>query len=227
MNLNVTPTDPAALEAIGQEHLAARRYAAAADAFEAAAAMSERPAGELALKLARSSLEAGRPAAAAAALVGIVDSSTSFRTWAGAAGLIARCPEETWPGLRHRRRAGLVGTWTTNTFAPLLRLAAARHGIALDIDQPPFGQYFNATLDPGSELLAAAPYVLVLAPDSAGAGAPAGATRRPRTSGRGSTAGPGSGRRCGAARRRARPARICRARRRPARPPRRRASGTG
>ena len=43
MNLNVTPTDPAALEAIGQEHLAARRYAAAADAFEAAAAMSERP----------------------------------------------------------------------------------------------------------------------------------------------------------------------------------------
>ena len=165
MNLNVTPTDPAALEAIGQEHLAARRYAAAADAFEAAAAMSERPAGELALKLARASLEAGRPAAAAAALVGIVDSSTSFRTWAGAAGLIARCPEETWPGLRHRLRAGLVGTWTTNTFAPLLRLAAARHGIALDIDQPPFGQYFNATLDPGSELLAAVPDVLVLAPD--------------------------------------------------------------
>ena len=74
-------------------------------------------------------------------------------------------PEETWPGLRHRLRAGLVGTWTTNTFAPLLRLAAARHGIALDIDQPPFGQYFNATLDPGSELLAAAPDVLVLAPD--------------------------------------------------------------
>ena len=57
--------------------------------------------------------------------------------------------------------------------APLLRLAAARHGIALEIAQPPFGQYFNATLDPASELLRAAPDLLILAPDARALGLPA------------------------------------------------------
>ena len=55
----------------------------------------------------------------------------------------------------------------------LLRLAAARHGIALEIAQPPFGQYFNATLDPASELLEAAPDLLILAPDARALGLPA------------------------------------------------------
>ncbi len=169
MNLSVPAGEPrtgaAALEALGQEHFAARRYEAAAAAFAEAADLVERPAPELALKLARAELAAGRPAAAAARLTGLVDGGAGFKVWAAAAGLLARCPVETWPGVRHRLRAGLVGTWTTDTFAPLLRLAAARHGIALDIRQPPFGQYFNATLDPGSELLATAPDVLVLAPD--------------------------------------------------------------
>ncbi|HVH03235.1 MAG TPA: HAD-IIIC family phosphatase, partial [Amaricoccus sp.] len=169
MNLSVPAGEPrtgaAALEALGQEHFAARRYEAAAAAFAEAADLVERPAPELALKLARAELTAGRPVAAAARLTGLVDGGAGFKVWAAAAGLLARCPVETWPGVRHRLRAGLVGTWTTDTFAPLLRLAAARHGIALDIRQPPFGQYFNATLDPGSELLATAPEVLVLAPD--------------------------------------------------------------
>jgi len=165
MNSIVSPNDSAALEAAGQEHLAARRFAAAAEAFEAAAALVERPRAELALRLARAYLQAGRSAEAAARLVGIVDAGAGFRSWAAAGGLIARCSEETWPGLRHRLRAGLVGTWTTSTFAPLLRLAAARHGLALDIREPAFGQYFNATLDPGSKLLADPPEVLVLCPD--------------------------------------------------------------
>jgi len=165
MNLNVSPNDPAALEAVGREHLRARRFAAAAEAFEAAAALVEQPSATLALGLARAQLERGRPREAAARLIGLVDAGAAFRTWAAAAGLLARCPEDTWPSLRHRLRAGVVGTWTTNTFSPLLRLAAARHGIALDIREPAFGQYFNATLDPSSELLADPPDVLVLCPD--------------------------------------------------------------
>ena len=51
-------------------------------------------------------------------------------------------------------RSALVGTWTTAPFAPLLRLAAARLGLALTIHETDFGQYFNATLDPRSPLLA-------------------------------------------------------------------------
>lgn len=164
MNASARP-DPAALEAAGSAHLAARRYAEAVGLLEAAVAAVERPAGDLSVKLARALLESGRPAEAVAALLPVVEAGPSFRTWSAAAALLARCPVESWPGVRHRLRAGLVGTWTTNTFAPLLRLAAARHGIALDISQPDFGQYFNATLDPASDLLAAAPDLVILAPD--------------------------------------------------------------
>ena len=72
---------------------------------------------------------------------------------------------ETWPGVRRSLKVGLVSTWTTKAFAPLLRLAAARAGLALEIFQPDFGQYFNATLDPGSELLARGCDVVILCPD--------------------------------------------------------------
>jgi len=165
VDASLAGADAAALEAAGREHLAARRFDAAAAAVEEAAARAEIPDGALALRLARAHLEAGRPDAAAARAIGVVETDAGFTIWAAAAGLLARCPEDTWPGVRHRLRVGLVGTWTTHTFAPLLRLAAARHGLALDIRQPPYGQYFNATLDPASELMATAPDVLVLAPD--------------------------------------------------------------
>lgn len=173
MNVTTRP-DPAALEAAGSAALAARRWPEAAEALEAAAAAVERPSPELALKLARARLETGAPAAAAAALFEIVEPGATgeagFRTWSAAGALLARIPAETWPGIRHRLRAGLVGTWTTTTFAPLLRLAAARLGIALEIVEPDFGQYFNATLDPGSALLNPAPDLLVLAPDARATG---------------------------------------------------------
>jgi FkbH-like protein len=177
MNLNVHPAasrpDAGALEALGAEHFAARRFAAAAEAWREAAGLVELAQPELALKLARAELAAGRPEAAAAGLVGLVDAGAGFKAWAAAAGLLARCPAETWPGVRRRLRAGLVGTWTTDTLAPLVRLAAARHGIALEIAQPPFGQYFNATLDPASELLKQSPDLLILAPDARALGFPA------------------------------------------------------
>ena len=155
----------AALKEIGNAHLLARRFDAASDAYEEAAHLSELPRGGLCVKLARAHLAAGRPEAAAAWLMLVVDPAASFRTWSAAAGLLARCPVETWPGVRRHLTVGLVGTWTTSAFAPLLRLAAARLGLALTIHQPDFGQYFNATLDPDSALLATNPDVLILAPE--------------------------------------------------------------
>jgi FkbH-like protein len=67
--------------------------------------------------------------------------------------------------VRRRLDVGLVGTWTTSTFAPLLRLAAAPLGLALTVHQTDFGQYFNETLDPGSPLLSGRLDALILAPD--------------------------------------------------------------
>jgi FkbH-like protein len=163
--MNVIRPNLGDLKRIGIEHLAARRFAEAADVLGEAATLSETPRGGLAVKLARALLETGQPEAAAPWLVGVVDPAPSYRTWGAAANLLARCPAETWPRLRRSLRVGLVGTWTTETFAPLLRLAAARHGLALTIHQPPFGQYFTETLDPGSALHAEGVEVLVLAPD--------------------------------------------------------------
>ena len=140
----------ARLKEIGNAHLLARRFDAASDAYEEAAPLSELPRGGLCVKLARAHLAAGRPAEAAARLMQVVDPAASFRTWSAAAALLARCPVETWPGIRRHLEVGLVGTWTTSAFAPLLRLAAARLGLALTIREPDVGQYFNATLDPGS-----------------------------------------------------------------------------
>ena len=157
--------DLVALKQLGKEHLAARRFDDASSVFEEAAHLSEVPRGGLCVRLARAHLEAGRPAAAASWLMPVVDAAPSFKTWAAAASLLGRCPPETWPRLRRRLSVGLVGTWTTGAFAPLLRLAAARLGLDLEIREPDFGQYFNATLDPGSALYAGGLDALILAPD--------------------------------------------------------------
>lgn len=163
--MNTLPRTAGALRASGDAHLAAGGFGEAAAAFEAAAAQAERPAGDLCLRLARAHLALDQTEAAARWLIEAADPVAGHRTWSAAAGLLARCPVETWPRLRRRLRVGLVATWTTATFAPLLRLAAARRGIALDITEPDFGQYFNATLDPGSALFAAEPEAIVLAPE--------------------------------------------------------------
>ena len=67
--------------------------------------------------------------------------------------------------MRRSLKVGLVSTWTTKAFAPLLRLAAARSGLALEIFEPDFGQYFNETLNPAAELHARGCDVVILAPD--------------------------------------------------------------
>jgi FkbH-like protein len=171
--VTIAQRDRGALERLGDERLAARDFSAARDAFAEAASLSELPKGELAVKLARAELALGRPEAALPWLAGVVDSSDSYAVWAAAAGILRRCPPETWPRLRRRLRLGLVGTWTTTAFAPLVALAAARHGLALEIHEPPFGQYFGATLDPGSDLLALGLDAVVLAPDHRALGLPA------------------------------------------------------
>jgi FkbH-like protein len=153
------------LHECGVTELAAQRFAEAAEAFEAAAAQAEIPEPDLCVLLGRAHLGRGEPGAAARWLIEAAVPEAGFRNWSAAAGLLARCPVETWPGLRRRLRLGLVSTWTTATFAPLLRLAAARRGVALDIHEPDFGQYFNATLDPASALHAARPEAILLAPD--------------------------------------------------------------
>lgn len=163
--MNPRASSLAELKETGNRFFAEHRYDEAASAYEEAARMSEIPRGGLCVRLARAHLEAGRPEAAAAWLMPVADAAPSFRTWWSAVSILDRCPPEAWPRIRRRLRVALVGTWTTRTFGALLRLAAARLGLALEIEEPDFGQYFNATLDPGSPLHASRPDVVILAPD--------------------------------------------------------------
>ena len=157
--------DFVALKELGKAHLAAHRFEAASEVLEEAAHLTEVPRGGLCVRLARAHLEANRPGAAASWLMPVVDTAPSFKTWAAAARLLGRCPPATWPLVRRHLKVGLVGTWTTTPFAPLLKLAGARLGLDLEVRQPDFGQYFNATLDPGSPLYAGGLDALILAPD--------------------------------------------------------------
>ena len=163
--MNVPLKDLETLKRLGDQHLAAERYQDATDAYEAAATMTELPRGGLRVKLARAHIEAGRPDRASDWLMGLVDPAPSFKTWMSGARLLDRCPVDSWPAVRKVMRVGLVSTWMTGTFAPLLRLACARHGIALDVYEPPFGQYFNASLDPSSGLYAGQLDAVFLCPD--------------------------------------------------------------
>lgn len=150
-----------------------REFAAAVRAYEAAAELFENPPGELCAKLARGLVELGRPQDACAWALKVVDASAGFAAWTGAAKVVERCGSEAIPRVRRTVRVGIVGTWTTNPFVPLFKLACAHLGMAVEVYEAPFNQYFNETLDPASHLYAAEPDALVLCPDHRAIGLPA------------------------------------------------------
>lgn len=161
------------LEAQGDGHMRAKDYDAAAAVFEEAASRAEIPSGALCVKLARARLGAGDPAGAAGWAIRAAREEESFKVWSAAAGLLRRCPLESWPGMRRTLHLGLVSTWTQSAFAPLLQLAAARLGLATTLYEPDFGQYFNDTLALASPLQQAAPDAVILCPDYHSLGLPA------------------------------------------------------
>lgn len=155
----------AALERDGDARMAAKDPAAARDAYLGAAAGAELPAARLIVKLARASLAAGDAVAAARWCKRVVDSDAGFAEWASAAAILGRCPPEAYEARRDGLHVALVATWTTKTFAPLLRLAAARCGLRVEVWEAEYGQYFNETMQPGSALARQDPDAVILMPD--------------------------------------------------------------
>ncbi len=93
----------------------------------------------------------------------IVDAGDDFTTWLAGCALFQRHAEEgTWPRLRSAKIA-LVSSFTTTQFCPLLRLAAARLGIQIDLYESHYGQYQQDIIDPGSRLYAFGPDIVILA----------------------------------------------------------------
>lgn len=95
----------------------------------------------------------------------IVDAQEPYPVWLAAARALERLPGSAFDALPRRLRSVVLGTWNTSEFSRFFRLAAARCGIAVSVTEPPFGQYFNFALDPGSALYTEGPDVIVLCPD--------------------------------------------------------------
>src|SRR5947207_3085517 len=62
-------------------------------------------------------------------------------------------------------RMGFLSNGTTELLTPALIASAARHGILLDVIEPPFGQAVQEALDPNSAVNRGEPNVVLLALD--------------------------------------------------------------
>jgi FkbH-like protein len=77
--------------------------------------------------------------------------------------LLDRIGLEHLPPARRRARLAVLGSYTTSQLVPLLRLAARRSGVALEIHECAYGQYRQEVLDPDSATWAFQPDVILFA----------------------------------------------------------------
>ncbi len=138
--------------------------AGALAAYRRAAGQSEYASGELALRLARTSAEAGRPQDAVHFLRDVVDADSSFRVWQAAAKVLESLPAEVVRAASARSvRIAVANSYTTTQFVPMLRLAGLRANLAIAAYDGPYGQYQQDILDPESGLYAFEPDFVLLA----------------------------------------------------------------
>lgn len=141
----------------------AKCYDLAIQAYLEAAGSMEKPSGDLCLKLARCYERLGDYLATAAWLRRLVDGSESFVAWQGAAALLDQAIARLMPAPKRFAKVALLGSYTTTQLATMLRLAAFREGIALDIHQADYGQYQQEIINPSSGLYAFDPDFILLA----------------------------------------------------------------
>ncbi|MEW5929175.1 MAG: HAD-IIIC family phosphatase [Gemmatimonadota bacterium] len=134
----------------------------AVDAYLAAAEEVEVPPAALCLRLARCHRTLGDGAAALRWAAAVTDAGDDFAAWHAAAALAQGLGTGAAPGLRPARLA-LLGSYTVAQLGPLLRLAALRRGVALEVHEAAYGQYRQEVLDPGSGTYAFGPDFVLLA----------------------------------------------------------------
>ena len=136
---------------------------AAIERYLAAANGSHTPPASLCLKLARSYEQVGDQQSACRWAVAVVDAGDEYPSWQTASVLLQRCQSVGGMAFRRSVRVALTGSFTTTQLAQMLRLAAGRIGIGMEIYESPYGQYEQELIDSQSPLYASAPDILVLA----------------------------------------------------------------
>jgi FkbH-like protein len=137
----------------------------AIDRCLAAARADETPPAEIALELARGYLALGDGYEALRWAVAVTDATDHFALWHAAARIADEATDDTvqWPW-RTTLRVAVLGSYTTAQLVPLLRLAAARQRMRVDVYEAADGQYRQAILDPSSALYRYRPDVVLIAP---------------------------------------------------------------
>ncbi|MBA5870978.1 MAG: HAD-IIIC family phosphatase [Nitrospira sp. CR2.1] len=116
----------------------------------------------LCLKLARSYDRIGNHSEACRWALSIVDASDDYTTWQAGWTLFQRNAQRSaWPAAR-RVNVAIAGSYTTTQLGTLLRLAAARIGIQIDLYESPYGQYQQDIIDSGSTLYRFSPDIVLL-----------------------------------------------------------------
>jgi FkbH-like protein len=123
----------------------------------------EVPDAELCLRLARAHERVGDLAGAYHWLGRVVDAGDTFFSWTSAAALLDRLKEQAPPPARRTVRLALTGSYTLTQLGALVRLAALRQGIDVELFEGAYGLYQQDLLDPGSELYVFAPEVVLVA----------------------------------------------------------------
>jgi len=144
----------------------------AIDAYLAAAVSVETPPADLCLKLARGYERLGNAAEACHWALAVVDAGDDFASWQAAAGLLGRRATATVSRQARAARLALIGSYTTGQLVPLLRLATARLGVALDIYESDYGQYRQDTIDPASPMYRFKPDIVLIAVHDGGLALP-------------------------------------------------------
>ncbi|MBS0180498.1 MAG: HAD-IIIC family phosphatase [Nitrospira sp.] len=126
-------------------------------------AVTSPPSTPLCLKLARSYDRIGNHAEACRWALSLVDAGDDYAAWQAGWTLFQRNAQRTvWPAARTVKVA-IAGSYTTTQLGAMVRLAAARIGIRIDLYESPYGQYQQDIIDPASNLYAFAPDIVLLA----------------------------------------------------------------
>ena len=165
----------AELVAEGDRRRAAAEWQAAADLYAEAAGHAVTPHGELAARLAGCYAKLGQELSALSWLGRVVEAPPSFAAWSAATALLRRLEDAAAKHATLTLRVAVVGSYTTAQFAAMLRLAALRERIWLELYEAPFDSYEQELLSPDSGTFKSKPEVVVLAVHE-------GALRLPRDS---------------------------------------------
>jgi FkbH-like protein len=121
------------------------------------------PSPAICLKLARCYDQLENHSEACRWALSLVEAGDDFTAWLAGWALFQRHADKSRLPIARSVKIALVSSYTTTQLCPLLKLAAARLGIYIDLYENQYGQYQQDIIDPGSRLYAFGPDMVILA----------------------------------------------------------------